>query len=105
MCVCTRLRARAPARVCVARALTYVFACVNNEPLSPKQAQLAHSDSELLFSSLYLTLLFFSHPHFILPHTLSTIFHRTYARSTHSQNLKEKHSSTYFLTHAHAPDI
>ena len=64
-----------------------------------------HSDSELLFSSLYLTLLSFSHPHFILPHTLSTIFHRTYARSTHSQNLKEKHSSTYFHTHAHAPNI
>ena len=42
------------------------------------------------------TLLSFSHPHFILPHTLSTIFHRTYARSTHSQNLKEKHSSTYY---------
>ena len=74
-------------------------------PLSPKPAHLAHSDSELLFSSLYLTLLSFSHPHFILPHTLSTIFHRTYARSTHSQNLKEKHSSTYFHTHAHAPDI
>ena len=49
-----------------------------------------------VFSSLYLTLLSFSHPHFILPHTLSTIFHHTYARSTHSQNLKEKHSSTYF---------
>ena len=74
-------------------------------PLSLKPAHLAHSDSELLFSSLYLTLLSFSHPHFILPHTLSTIFHRTYARSTHSQNLKEKHSSTYFHTHAHAPDI
>ena len=59
------------------------------------------------FSSLYLTLLSFSHPHFILPHTLSTIFHRTYARSTHSQSLKEKHSSTYvyFYTHARAPDI
>ena len=65
-------------------------------PLSPKRAQLAHSDSELLISSLYLTLLSFSHPHFILPQTLSTIFHRTYARSTHSQNLKEKHSSTCF---------
>ena len=75
------------------------------KPLSPKPAHLAHADSELLFSSLYLTLLSFSHPHFILPHTLSTIFHRTYARSTHSQNLKEKHSSTYFHTQAHAPDI
>ena len=58
-------------------------------PLSPKRAQLAHSDSELLFSSLYLTLLSFSYPHSILPHTLSTIFHCTYARSTHSQNLKK----------------
>ena len=78
-------------------------------PLSPNRAHryLAHSDSELLFSSLYLTLLSFSHPRFILPHTLSTIFHRTrtYARSTHFQNLQEKHSSTYFHTHAHAPDI
>ena len=41
----------------------------------------------------------------LFKHLLSTIFHRTYARSTHSQNLKEKHSSTYFHTHAHAPDI
>ena len=74
-------------------------------PLSPKRAELAHTDSEVVFSSLYLTLLSFSHPHFILPHTLSTLFQCTYARSTHSQNLKEKHSSTYFHTHAHAPDI
>ena len=77
---------------------TCAWNCPFWTPLSPKRAQLAHSDSELLFSSLYLTLLSFSHPHFILPRTLSAIFHRTYPWSTHSQNLKEKaqqHSLSY----------
>ena len=57
---------------------------------SSNRAQTAHSDSKLFFSSVWLTLLSFSHPQFILPQ-FRTIFHRTNFRSTYSH----KHRSAY----------
>ena len=72
----------------------FFFIGVTRFRSSNSRAQLPVPDASLFQSS----------PLYFASHTFNNL-PPPYARSTHSQNLKEKHSSTYFHFDAPAPDI